>query len=78
MIPLKANRKICDKQSKNERATFPGPVVEDQAAGWIELITGGAAVGGDGGEEDAGGEKNDKRGGEALVVMDPGEKTAEG
>lgn len=32
-----------------------GPVVEDQAAGWIELVAGGEAVGGDGGEEDADG-----------------------
>ena len=49
---------------------FADPAVEDQAAGWIELIAGGAAADGDGGEEDASGEKNDKRGGEALVVME--------
>ena len=56
---------------------FADPAVEDQAAGWIELIAGGTAIGGDGGKEDAGGEKHDKRGGEALVVMDPGEKAVE-
>lgn len=56
---------------------FAGPVVEDQAAGWIELIAGGTAISENGGKYDAGGEKDDERGGEALVVMDPGEKTAE-
>ena len=56
---------------------FASPMIEDEELGGVELVAGGEAVCSDGGKEDAGGEKNDKRGGEALVVMDPREDAIE-
>ena len=52
-------------------------MVEDEKLGWIELVACGAAIGKDGEKKYQRRKKDDKRGGETLVVTDPEEKAIE-
>ena len=56
--------------------TFAGPVVDDDGKGLMAAIANCAAMNDDGEEKYQSGNKNDKRGGEPLVVVDPGDEAA--
>ena len=65
-----------ENESEIWSVTFAGPVVDDDRKSLMAAIANGAAMNDNGDDKYQSGKKNDKRGGKALVVMDPGEEAA--
>ena len=73
-----ANR-VQQAENKSEiwGVTLAGPVVDDDRKSLMAAIANGAAMNDDGNKKYQSGNKNDKRGGETLIVVDIGEETME-